>query len=58
MIEVRAHSFKMLKKRQGSVEEFLKSFLETDVLPLWEKGWMSGRELMKRCLPVFQEEIK
>ncbi|KAF0307370.1 Ubinuclein-2 [Amphibalanus amphitrite] len=58
VIEVRAHSFKMLKKRQGSVEEFLKTFLDTDVLPLWEKGWMTGRELMKRCLPVFQEEIK
>ncbi|XP_037071353.1 ubinuclein-2-like [Pollicipes pollicipes] len=58
VVEVRAHSFKMLKKRQGSAEEFLKTFLQTDVLPLWENGWMTAKELMKHALPVFQEEIK
>ncbi|XP_062853401.1 ubinuclein-2a isoform X2 [Trichomycterus rosablanca] len=35
------------EKSSLSVEDYLKNFLETEVKPLWPKGWMQARMLFK-----------
>ncbi|KAI1884012.1 hypothetical protein AGOR_G00222000 [Albula goreensis] len=35
-----------------SVEDYLKAFLETEVKPLWPKGWMQARMLFKESRTV------
>lgn len=39
--------FKIAKPRKQSVEDFVLSFMESEVLPLWPEGWMSKSTLHK-----------
>ncbi|KAL4230379.1 HPC2 and ubinuclein domain [Mactra antiquata] len=49
VVRVRMHSFSMMKGKGTTAEEFCRSFLETEVRPLWPKGWMQTRALYKEC---------
>ncbi|XP_017336468.2 ubinuclein-2a isoform X1 [Ictalurus punctatus] len=40
------------EKSSLSVEDYLKAFMETEVKPLWPKGWMQARMLFKESLSV------
>ncbi|XP_061604475.1 ubinuclein-2b isoform X1 [Phyllopteryx taeniolatus] len=39
-----------LEGKNISPEEYLKAFIETEVKPLWPKGWMQGRMLFKESI--------
>ncbi|KAJ3614717.1 hypothetical protein NHX12_018288 [Muraenolepis orangiensis] len=41
-----------LEKTQLSVEDYLKAFMENEVKPLWPKGWMQARILLKESRAV------
>ncbi|KAI5613794.1 ubinuclein 2a isoform X1 [Silurus asotus] len=40
------------EKSSLSVEDYLKAFMETEVKPLWPKGWMQARMLFKESRTV------
>uniref|UniRef100_A0A3Q2XR77 Ubinuclein 2b n=1 Tax=Hippocampus comes TaxID=109280 RepID=A0A3Q2XR77_HIPCM len=39
-----------LEGKNASPEDYLKAFMETEVKPLWPKGWMQGRILFKESI--------
>ncbi|XP_057673317.1 ubinuclein-2b isoform X2 [Corythoichthys intestinalis] len=39
-----------LEGKSTSPEDYLKAFMETEVKPLWPKGWMQGRMLFKESI--------
>ncbi|XP_061741312.1 ubinuclein-2b isoform X1 [Nerophis ophidion] len=39
-----------LEGENSSPEDYLKGFMETEVKPLWPKGWMQGRILFKESI--------
>lgn len=42
-MRVKLSCYEMEKQCSLSVEDYLKAFLETEVKPLWPKGWMQAR---------------
>ncbi|XP_064636861.1 ubinuclein-2-like isoform X2 [Lineus longissimus] len=47
VIRVKMMSYEMSKMRTQSAEEYLKTFLGTEIKPMWPKGWMQTRMLYK-----------
>lgn len=43
LVRVKLSCYQMEKQCSLSVEDYLKAFLETEVKPLWPKGWMQAR---------------
>ncbi|KAM9391837.1 ubinuclein-2b isoform 2-T2 [Pholidichthys leucotaenia] len=41
-----------LEGKNSPLEEYLKTFMETEVKPLWPKGWMQARMLFKESIMV------
>ncbi|CAG10784.1 unnamed protein product, partial [Tetraodon nigroviridis] len=52
LVRVKLSCYQMEKQCSLSVEDYLKAFLETEVKPLWPKGWMQARILLKESLAV------
>uniref|UniRef100_A0A674NS47 Ubinuclein 2a n=1 Tax=Takifugu rubripes TaxID=31033 RepID=A0A674NS47_TAKRU len=50
LVRVKLSCYEMEKQCSLSVEDYLKAFLETEVKPLWPKGWMQARILLKESL--------
>lgn len=52
-MRVKLSCYEMEKQCSLSVEDYLKAFLETEVKPLWPKGWMQARWVgVSRCVQV------
>ncbi|XP_066981872.1 ubinuclein-1 isoform X1 [Macrobrachium rosenbergii] len=47
VVRVRVQFWHLIRKRCESPEEHIRMFLETEVRPLWPKGWMNARILYK-----------
>uniref|UniRef100_A0A8C6LQI1 Ubinuclein 2a n=1 Tax=Nothobranchius furzeri TaxID=105023 RepID=A0A8C6LQI1_NOTFU len=47
LVRVKLSCYEMEKQCSLSVEDYLKAFLENEVKPLWPKGWMQTRILLK-----------
>ncbi|XP_013120648.1 ubinuclein-1 isoform X3 [Oreochromis niloticus] len=47
VLKAKADNYKKERKGEQEVEEHLKIFLDNEVKPLWPKGWMQSRVLMK-----------
>ncbi|KAL9973844.1 hypothetical protein ACROYT_G020350 [Oculina patagonica] len=47
VVQMKIKIFEMSKTRTQTAEEHLKLFFENDVRPLWPKGWMTSRILLK-----------
>ncbi|XP_051162087.1 ubinuclein-1 isoform X2 [Leptopilina boulardi] len=47
MASCRRNYFKISKPRNTSLENFVSSFFESDVLPLWPAGWMKLEKLLQ-----------
>ena len=43
VVRVKMKIYDYMKTRTQSSEEFLKMFLESEIKPLWPKGWMQTR---------------
>ncbi|KAG7266120.1 hypothetical protein CRUP_028122, partial [Coryphaenoides rupestris] len=47
LVRVKLSCYELEKPSQLSVEDYLKAFMENEVKPLWPKGWMQARILLK-----------
>ncbi|WAQ99138.1 UBN2-like protein [Mya arenaria] len=47
VVRVKMNAYSICKPKSQSAEEFCKAFLETEVRPIWLKGWMQTRVLFK-----------
>ncbi|XP_075870473.1 ubinuclein-2a isoform X2 [Nelusetta ayraudi] len=52
VVRVKLSCYEMENQCSLSVEDYLKAFLENEVKPLWPKGWMQARILLKESLSV------
>ncbi|XP_018348610.1 PREDICTED: ubinuclein-1 isoform X2 [Trachymyrmex septentrionalis] len=48
----RRHYFKILRSRKESMESFVASFMDSNVLPLWPPGYVRLQTLLKYASPV------
>lgn len=46
LVRVKLTCYELEGKNSLSLEDYLKAFMETEVKPLWPKGWMQAR-----CVP-------
>uniref|UniRef100_A0A6Q2YVJ2 Ubinuclein 1 n=1 Tax=Esox lucius TaxID=8010 RepID=A0A6Q2YVJ2_ESOLU len=53
VVRVRMDRFEVEKGNPVEAEEFLKTFLDMEVKPLWPKGWMQPRVLLKESRRVY-----
>uniref|UniRef100_A0A1A8EYV3 Ubinuclein 2 n=3 Tax=Nothobranchius korthausae TaxID=1143690 RepID=A0A1A8EYV3_9TELE len=52
LVQVKLSFYKLEGKSSLSLEDYLKAFMETEVKPLWPKGWMQARMLFKESTMV------
>ncbi|XP_037545368.1 ubinuclein-2b [Nematolebias whitei] len=52
LVQVKLGCYELEGKNTLSLEEYLKAFMETEVKPLWPKGWMQARMLFKESIMV------
>ncbi|KAJ8345133.1 hypothetical protein SKAU_G00293260 [Synaphobranchus kaupii] len=52
VVRVKLGCYELEPQCSLSVEDYLKAFLETEVKPLWPKGWMQARILFKESRSV------
>lgn len=51
LVRVKLGCYELECKNSQSVEDYLKAFMETEVKPLWPKGWMQARWVSTQWLP-------
>lgn len=52
LVKIKLGCYKLDPNKSQSVEDYLKNFMETEVKPLWPKGWMQSRMLFKESRSV------
>ncbi|KAM4531152.1 ubinuclein-2b isoform 1-T1 [Odontesthes bonariensis] len=52
LVRVKLGCYELEGKTAVSLEDYLKAFMETEVKPLWPKGWMQVRMLFKESIMV------
>uniref|UniRef100_A0A3B5QYW3 Ubinuclein 2b n=1 Tax=Xiphophorus maculatus TaxID=8083 RepID=A0A3B5QYW3_XIPMA len=52
LVQVKLGFYELEGKNCLSVEDYLKAFMESEVKPLWPKGWMQARMLFKESTMV------
>ncbi|KAM6904731.1 ubinuclein-2b [Xenentodon cancila] len=52
LVRVKLSYYELEGKNSMSLEDYLKAFMETEVKPLWPKGWMQARMLFKESTMV------
>ncbi|KAM9346356.1 ubinuclein-2-like [Symphorus nematophorus] len=50
LVRVKLGCYELEGKNSLSLEDYLKAFMETEVKPLWPKGWMQARMLFKESI--------
>lgn len=50
LVRVKLSCYELEGKNTLSLEDYLKAFMETEVKPLWPKGWMQARMLFKESI--------
>lgn len=50
LVRVKLGCYELEGKNSLSLEDYLKAFMETEVKPLWPKGWMQARMLFKESV--------
>uniref|UniRef100_A0A7N8XS62 Ubinuclein 2b n=1 Tax=Mastacembelus armatus TaxID=205130 RepID=A0A7N8XS62_9TELE len=50
LVRVKLCCYELESKNSLSLEDYLKAFMETEVKPLWPKGWMQARMLFKESI--------
>lgn len=54
LVRVKLVCYELEGKNSQSVEDYLKAFMETEVKPLWPKGWMQTRSVYIKWLPPYK----
>ncbi|XP_043929949.1 ubinuclein-2 isoform X2 [Protopterus annectens] len=52
LIRIKLGCYELEPSKPQSVEDYLKAFMETELKPLWPKGWMQSRMLFKESRSV------
>uniref|UniRef100_A0A6J0UY54 Ubinuclein-1 isoform X1 n=1 Tax=Pogona vitticeps TaxID=103695 RepID=A0A6J0UY54_9SAUR len=47
VVKIKLDGYDLEKNKTHSMEDYVKSFLDAEVKPLWPKGWMQSRTLFK-----------
>ncbi|XP_037706284.1 ubinuclein-1-like isoform X1 [Choloepus didactylus] len=47
VVKLKLESYDLERSKAQSLEDYVKAFLDTEVKPLWPKGWMQARTLFK-----------
>ncbi|MBN3324125.1 UBN2 protein, partial [Atractosteus spatula] len=47
LVRVKLGCYELESQCALSVEDYLKAFMETEVKPLWPKGWMQARSVQR-----------
>lgn len=43
MVKIKLDGYELEKNKAQSLEDYVKTFLDAEVKPLWPKGWMQSR---------------
>ncbi|ELW68826.1 Ubinuclein-2 [Tupaia chinensis] len=57
LVEIKLGCYELEPNKSQSAEDYLKSFMETEVKPLWPKGWMQARA-KKKVIPAPKPKVK
>ncbi|XP_013915943.1 PREDICTED: ubinuclein-2 [Thamnophis sirtalis] len=52
LVKIKLDCYELEPNKSQSAEDYLKTFMETEVKPLWPKGWMQVRMLFKESRSV------
>uniref|UniRef100_A0A668A208 Ubinuclein 2b n=1 Tax=Myripristis murdjan TaxID=586833 RepID=A0A668A208_9TELE len=52
LVRVKLGCYELEGQNSLSLEDYLKAFMETEVKPLWPKGWMQARMLFKEIIRI------
>ncbi|XP_056379753.1 ubinuclein-2 isoform X2 [Hyla sarda] len=52
LVKIKLGCYELEPNKSQSAEDYLKTFMETEVKPLWPKGWMQSRMLFKESRSV------
>ncbi|XP_068251081.1 ubinuclein-1 isoform X3 [Palaemon carinicauda] len=52
VVRIRVQFWHLIRKRCESPEDHIRTFLDTEIRPLWPKGWMNARILYKESYAV------
>ncbi|KAM5148169.1 ubinuclein-2 isoform 2-T2 [Mantella aurantiaca] len=52
LVKIKLGCYELEPNKSHSVEDYLKNFMESEVKPLWPKGWMQSRMLFKESRSV------
>ncbi|XP_051899205.1 ubinuclein-2-like [Pristis pectinata] len=52
LVKIKLGCYELEQNKSQSVEDYLKAFMETEVKPIWPKGWMQSRMLLKESKKV------
>ncbi|KAM9324493.1 ubinuclein-2 [Gastrophryne carolinensis] len=52
LVKIKLGCYQLEPSKSQSAEDYLKKFMETEVKPLWPKGWMQSRMLFKESRSV------
>ncbi|XP_034982819.2 ubinuclein-2 [Zootoca vivipara] len=52
LVKIKLGCYELEPNKSQSAEDYLKAFMETEVKPLWPKGWMQARMLFKESRSV------
>ncbi|XP_075422282.1 ubinuclein-1 isoform X3 [Ascaphus truei] len=55
LVRIKVDMYEPERSGMQSLEDYLKSFLDADVKPLWPRGWMQARTLYKESRHVYQQ---
>ncbi|XP_032869386.1 ubinuclein-2 isoform X2 [Amblyraja radiata] len=47
LVKIKLGCYELEQNKSQSAEDYLKTFMETEVKPIWPKGWMQSRILLK-----------
>lgn len=53
LVRVKLGCYELEGKNSLSLEDYLKAFMETEVKPLWPKGWMQARCVCLLALSIY-----
>ncbi|XP_041033702.1 ubinuclein-2-like isoform X2 [Carcharodon carcharias] len=52
LVKIKLGCYELEQNKSQSAEDYLKAFMETEVKPIWPKGWMQARMLLKESKRV------
>ncbi|XP_062444359.1 ubinuclein-1 isoform X5 [Rhea pennata] len=52
LVKIKLDGYELEKNKAQSLEDYVKTFLDAEVKPLWPKGWMQARTLFKESRRV------